>query len=176
MLEQPEQNFSGEAPEKLRPLEIKTAKGSIYKYLEDGRTQRSKEATKELHEPQDMLFFIPPWEKVETQAKQFYPEIFKGIENQVQYEQVLLEYAQLPGKTIRALNESGSEIDKNSVSNKILLAFIDKNNPDNNFTLPVSKTPQIGWLTFDTRKYLNEKGEVVRERHIGHPVTEIKYQ
>ncbi len=74
-------------------MEITTAKGSVYKYLPDGRTQRFKQATGELNDPQDSIVFIPPWDMIKAPAMKAYPEIFGHIENEAQYEQVLLEYA-----------------------------------------------------------------------------------
>lgn len=169
-----------EKKEKLKPTRIVTGMGSVYEYLPDGRTQRFQKATGEMHEPQDTLVFIPPWKLIESQAKTIYPKIFNssGIDNQVQYNQFLLEYAQLKGHTIRVVDEKGKELRSNQdieKSGKVFITLIDKNNPQDIFYIPVSKEPKIGYLTFDTRKYKNEKGETDRKKHIGNKVTEIQY-
>lgn len=161
-----------------RPKSVTTAKGSIYTYLKDGRTQRFKEATGETKEPQDLLVFIPPWDKIGEQVVKMFPDIFKGIDNQAQFEQVILEFAQGKGKTIRPINEQGKVITSLrdiSEDGRIFIAFIDKSINRALFHLPVSKEPKIGWNTFDTRLYKDEDGNTIRERHIGNIVTDIEY-
>ncbi len=156
--------------------EIMTAHGSVYKKLPDGRTQRMKTAAGELHEPQDVLVFIPPWDVLKDEAKKLYPDIFAGIDNQAMYEQILLEYAQFPEKTIRVIDINGKEIENNTKlkeTSKPYLSFIDKNNPKNSFSIPVAKDPKIGYQTFDTRKFIDDEGIPSRERHIGNAVTQI---
>lgn len=157
---------------------VTTAKGSKYTYLPDGRTQRFKKVTGELEEPQDVLVFIPPWDMIKDQAIKFYPAIFSGIENQLQYEQLLLEYSQISGRTIRPRSPEGREIFTNqeakSVS-RVFLDFVDRSKAAADFTLPVSVEPKKGYLSFDTKKYSNEKGETIRELHIGNRVVEIEY-
>ena len=159
-----------------KPKSIITAKGSKYTYLDDGRTQRYKKVSNETSEPQDLLVFIPPWEKIRESAISHYPHIFKGIENQVQFEQVVLDYMH-KGKTIRPVNKEGKVLEttqKLAAGEEIFLAFINKED-GNVFHLPVSKRPKIGWLTFDTRLYTDESGAIMRERHIGNAVTRIEY-
>lgn len=53
-----EQIVETKLQERQKPAEVITARGSVYRYLSDGRTQRFKTATGELHEPQDTLVFI----------------------------------------------------------------------------------------------------------------------
>jgi len=164
--------------ETKRPKSVTTARGSKYTYLEDGRTQRFKEVTGEMHDPQDLLVFIPPWNKIGEQAIKMFPDIFKGVDNQVQFEQVILEFAQGKGKTMRPINEQGkvlTSLQDVAEDERVFIAFIDKNENKAVFHLPVSKEPQIGWQTFDTRRYKDENGNTVRERHIGNPVTDIEY-
>lgn len=171
------ENSNAEEQEK-QVTRVITARGSVYEYLPDGRTQRYKKATAELNEPQDTLTFIPPWEQVKNEAIKRFPSVFSGIESQTQYEQVLLTYAQIPGHTIRVVNREGQELKTNSDTREagtVFLQFIDNNNPNNNFYLPVSVDPKVGYLTFDTRKYKNQEGETMRERHIGNAVSEIFY-
>lgn len=161
-----------------KPKSVTTARGSKYTYLEDGRTQRFKEATGEMHDPQDLLVFIPPWDKIGEQAVKMFPDIFKGIDNQVQFEQVILEFGQGKGKTMRPVNEQGkvlTSLEDVAEDERVFIAFVDKNENKAVFHLPVSKEPQIGWNTFDTRLYKDEDGNTVRERHIGNAVTDIEY-
>lgn len=167
-----------EEKEKLKPSEVITEKGSMYRYLPDGRTQRLKTATGELREVQDTLTFIPPYDVIKGQGPKLYPDIFKGIENAAQYEQHLLEYSQLKGRTIRVVGKDGKELTTPAdieTAERIFLAFVDKNDPKKSFTIPVAKEPKVGYLTFDTRKYKGEDGKTYRERHIGNRVKEIKY-
>ncbi|KKW11047.1 MAG: hypothetical protein UY50_C0022G0015 [Parcubacteria group bacterium GW2011_GWA2_49_9] len=146
--------------------------------MPDGRTQRFKTVTGKLDEPQDTLTFLPPYDSVKEQASRFYPAVFAGIETAVEYDQLLLSYAQLNGRTIRVIDEAGKELATAAdveAAPKVFLAFIDKEKPKNNFTLPVSKEPKIGYQTFDTRVFNGKDGEKLRERHIGNKVKEIRY-
>ena len=167
-----------QAEEKQLVSEIITSKGSIYRYLEDGRTQRYK-STGEVLDPQDTLTFIPPWDQIKDQAGKLYPDIFKGIDSQAQFEQLLLEYAQQSGRTIRVIDEKNKELltseDVNTAT-RVFLALVDRDDPERNFTLPVSVKPKLGYLTFDTRVTTDEEGNRVRERHIGNKIVEIKYR
>ena len=164
--------------EEKRPVELTTERGSVYQYLPDGRTQRFKTATGELNEPQDTLVFIPPYDLIGTQAVKAYPKIFNGVENETQFTQILLEYAQTSGKTIRVINGKGVELkdaQEVATAGQIFLYFVDKNNPKSNFFLPASKEPKLGYSTYDTRKYTDEQGGTIRERHMGNKVIDIKY-
>jgi hypothetical protein len=168
---------SSERKEK-KPTKVVTAQGSVYRYLPDGRTQRFKTKTGELDEPQDTIVFIPTFDLVGAKAAELYPEIFRGIENSLQFEQVLLEYSQLHGRTIRVIDENSTELHSNKAvqnAGHVFAQFIDRNDGKNCFTLPVSKVPKVGYLTFDTRKFHDENGELKRERHIGNAVVDIKY-
>ncbi len=157
---------------------VTTSHGSRYMYLPDGRTQRHKKVTNEVHDPQDLLVFIPMFDLIKKQGLEFYPSIFTGIENEVQFHQMLLEYGQHKDKTIRAMDKKSKEIFTNKEAKeaeKVFLAFVDKLDKNNSFSLPVSIVPKIGYNSFDTRKFINENGKSMRERHIGNKVTEIVY-
>ena len=167
-----------ENQEKPKPSEVFTERGSVYRYLPDGRTQRFQTATGKLHEAQDTLTFIPPYDSIKEQALRLYPSVFRGVESTAQYEQLLLEYAQLENRTIRVMDQGSIELATNAeieAAERAFLAFIDRDNSGNGFTLPVSKEPKLGYLTFDTKKYKGEDGKTYRERHIGNRVIDIKY-
>jgi len=170
-----------ESQEKVpKPKSVTTARGSVYTYLEDGKTQRFKKAEESLKEPQDLLVFIPPWETIADKALELYPYIFEGVDNSVQFEQVILEYAQdqTGKKTIRpAINseEVYSLVDRDP-SEQVFLNFIDKENKRVDFILPTSREPKIGYSTFDARMFYDEEtGNRMRERHIGNEVISIEY-
>lgn len=158
--------------------ELTTEQGSIYLSLPDGRTQRFKKATDELHEPQDVLVFIPPYKLIGATVVGHYPEIFKGVTNEDQFMQVLLKHVHSSGYTSRIVSNKGIELKKNQdVSNaeRVFLHFISRSNPNDNFLLPVSKEPKLGYSTYDTRVYLDERGKNVRDRHLGNKIVDIKY-
>lgn len=169
---------SSESEEKKRPKFVKTAQGSVYTYLEDGRTQRYKETTGELKEPQDILVFIPPWEKLAEKAKELYPVIFKNIHNEADFNDTLLPYVKHKGQAIRPTDKNGKEIlslDELEEDEEVFLHFVDQDDAGHNFFLPVSKEPAVGYNTFDTRKYVDEDGNAMREGHIGNKVIDIEY-
>ncbi len=171
------QETKTESTEKLKPIEFTTAKGSVYTYLPDGRTVRFKNATNEKLEPQDVCVFLPPWAEINIKAKEIYPEIFVGIENEVQFEQVILPYAQMPGYTMKVCDRGGSELITNAdvaKADQVFILFSDKKNPNNSFYLPASGEPKIGYSTFDTRVY-EKDGKRLRSTHIGNKVVGIKY-
>ena len=162
-----------------KPKIVTTARGSQYIYLDDGRTQRFKKATGELHEPQDILVFIPPWNKVASSLKSLYPHIFGRVENHSMFEQVILQYVHGQNKSLYVVDKDGRRIDASKDikdGEYIALAFVDKDKDSKvDFFVPVSNNPQIGWNTFDARKYVDAEGRNMRERHIGNTVVAIDY-
>lgn len=168
---------TNESLEKPKPVSFTTAKGSVYTYLPDGRTQRFKEATGESLDPQDVCVFLPPYEEIYAEAKKRFPEIFAEVDNHILFKQLILDYQNRDGLTIRVTDSKGNEITTNDqLTNvgEVYMYFIDKNNSKNNFYLPVSKEPKIGYNTFDTRIY-KEDGQTKKERHLGNKVVDIKY-
>ena len=164
--------------EQKRPASILTAKGSTYTYLPDGRTQRFKQATQEMNEPQDLLVFIPPWDLIAEKARKMYPDLLGGIENDLIFQDVLLEFAQLEGKTIRIIDEDGKELTTNEAVQKTKQAYmacVDKVTPEEGFTIPVGKRPVVGWNTLDTRRYKSPDGSGRRERHIGNSIVAVNF-
>lgn len=161
---------------------VVTSRGSVYSYLEDGRTQRFKTATKELNEPQDVLVYIPPYESL---IKRDYWSKYlkdKNINSSEDYENKLIQYTRI-GKTILVTNEDGDELGTNQSiyqsreeGKPPFIQLIDKSGSGKttDFYFPVSPTPKIGWLTFDSRRYTDkESGKQLHEKHIGNAVVEI---
>ncbi len=177
---QEDDNLKKEETEiKRKPSEITTAMGSVYKYLPDGRTQRFKTATGELSQPQDTIVFFPPYAMIKDWAMKAYPEIFKGIENEAQYEATLVEYVHGGNKTIRVTDQTGKELANNAEAAKaerVLAALVDKDDSTQSFYLPVSREPRIGYNTYDTTKYKDENEQTMRDKHLGNKVVDVKYQ
>lgn len=162
-----------------KPESIVTSKGSEYRYLSDGRTQRFKKATGEMNDPQDTLVFIPPWDLIAEEATKIYPEILSGVENETIFTEILLEFAQTKDKTIRLVDGQGKELSSNEDVEKAGQAFLlllNKSDNTKNFYIPIGRRPVIGWNTFDTRKYTKPDGSTWRERHIGNSVAQIQYK
>jgi hypothetical protein len=179
-MEGPTQKQASESVEKLKPKSLTTAKGSIYTYLPDGRTQRYKKATETLEAPQDLLVFIPPFEKVIDKARELYPNFFTNIENDTQFQQLLLEYMTKDGtKTIRpgADQQEIYSLIGTPRDLQVFLYFIDKIKNKVDFILPTSREAKIGYNTFDARKFYDEGAKQhMRERHIGNKVVSIEYE
>lgn len=175
--------------EKGTPIDrVVTEMGSEYKYFPDGRTQRFKKAEGKNYEPQNAMVFVPDWEWIlknkNNMPKEYWTKNIFG-ENEVQYEQVLLEYIQKEkkteneGKKVYIIDEKGHKLETNEkiskAGEKIFLWF-GKETIDNkyveDFRIPVTDRPTIGFFTFDTRKY-KEGNQWVREKHLGNKVIEI---
>jgi hypothetical protein len=175
MLSSPPPDKIESAPEKSEKPAIDraiTEKGSEYKFLPDGRTQRFKKIEGKQYEPQDALVFVPDFEWVKKNAPE---KILKLLgENKAQYEQTLLSYVQGKGKKIYIIDKTGKKLEKNkdilAAEGQVFLTFGDKDKVD--FSIPVAKEPKIGFYTFDTRKY-KEGDEYKRERHLGNRIIEI---
>ena len=94
------------SPEEIQPKEtikkvksFKTARGSEYTYLPDGRTQRFKAATDSKKEPQDAIVFIPDYQTLyDGKPDDWTNETFYSYygENEAQYKQILLEGIHYP--------------------------------------------------------------------------------
>lgn len=167
-----------EVNEQLKPKQIITAKGSVYSYLPDGRTQRYKAATGETFEPTDVLVFVPPWEKVEGMMISHYPEVFERVTDDFDYEQLLLRYVQLDGKRVVIIDQDANQIktqEDADAANRLFLAFIDTLKNTHDFSLPVAKDARIGFQTFDASYMTDDAGVEKRSRHLGNKVVEITY-
>lgn len=159
---------------------VVTQKGSVYKYLPDGRTQRYQTAKKELHEPQNALVYIPDWDWVKEYVRdESYLE--KLGENSAQYNQNILRYVQTSGKKAYIVNSEGKKLETNedikSEESQVYLVFLERNAEEIDISVPVSHIPKQGFKTFDTRKYRDEEtGEMMRTMHIGNSVKEINWR
>ena len=157
---------------------VETAKGSTYRYLPDGSTQRFKKVEGREYEKQSALVYVPDWAWVKQNAS---PEVLAKLGgDEDEYVQTLLRYVQNPVKSmdrkVYIVDEKGKRIETNQeikeAEGTVYLIFLSKGNPD--FFIPVSHKPKLGFMTFDTRKYDDkETGEPMRERHLGNPVVKI---
>lgn len=162
---------------------IETEKGSVYIYLPDGRTQRYKKVENKHYEPQDALVFIPDWSWVSKNA----PDniLAKIGENELQYEQSMLEHRDMKGGKIYIVDKKGNKLETNQAIKEtegpVFLWFGhtettgEKDKLIQDFAIPVSSEAKKGYYTFDTRKYKTEEG-TKREVHIGNKVKEIMYK
>ena len=156
---------------------VETGKGSTYRYLPDGTTQRFKKVEGKEYQAQSALVYVPPFEWVKKNAT---PEMLEkvGKEDYI-YERNLLEYVQNPykdGRKVYIVDATGKHIETNeeikNVQGQVYLAFLKEDKTD--FFIPVSHKPVAGYYTFDTRKYNDEEtGESMRERHLGNQVVKI---
>lgn len=151
---------------------VETAKGSTYKYLPDGKTQRFKKVEGKEHEPQDILTFVPNYEWIKSNNPQWLEK--QGLENDTQYTQYLLEKVQGKGK-VWIVDSKGKKIETNQdakTADRLFIAFGKKDGTVEDF-IPVSKEPVIGFYTYDSRIHFDEKGERYRDRHLGNKVVKI---
>lgn len=159
-------------PEKPVIDRIVTERGSEYKFLPDGRTQRFKKVENKKYEPQDALVFVPDFEWIKKHAPK---KIFKLLgESKAQYEQTLLSYVQGKGKKNYIIDKTGRKLEKNkdilSAEEQVFLTFGDENKVD--FSIPVAREPKIGFYTYDTRTY-KEGNEHKRQSHLGNRIIEV---
>jgi hypothetical protein len=163
---------------KLEDVEtIETSKGSTYRYLPDGTTQRFKKVEGKEYDPQTALVYVPDFAWVKKNAP---PDILEKLgENESIYRDILLEYVQNPrGEDRKAyvIDKNGRIIETNeaikNAGEPIYLAFLKDGHTD--FLIPVFHKPKIGFTTFDTRTYADEEtGQQMRERHLGNKVVHI---
>ena len=160
------------------PKSITTAKGSVYTYLEDGRTQRFKSAEGEMKEPHNVLAFIPridsigDWEHFDR-----LPDWIKDNDNDQVMEILASDYIHNPNKRVVLTNESNEIVRSNADASKaksLLLQFVDNSTNQTEFALPVSSKPEIGATTYDAR-YFDKDGNEHMSSHIGNAVTNIEY-
>jgi len=153
---------------------IVTAKGSVYKYLEDGTTQRYKKVESKNYEPQNVLVFMPPfeWLKNNTSNEKLLDELG---ENHAQYIQTILSYIQEKESKVYVVDRSKKKIETNEEAKNAEtgLFLIFGNQEKAHFAIPVSRKPAVDFYTYDSRKFKDEDGQQMRERHLGNKVVEI---
>ncbi len=154
---------------------VMTARGSTYTYLPNGKTQRFKEVTKQLEEPQDLLVYVPNYAWLMQHA----PEQVRNRigENELIYHDTLLEHVHsIAGRKAYMQGADGTELltteQIRSASSMPGLGFY--RNGAIEFFIPVSLIPKIGWQTYDQRVCHDAKtGDRIRERHLGNKVVKI---
>lgn len=169
-------DFFGDLENKDNIDEVITEKGSVYKYLPDGRTQRYKKVEDKNHESQDALVYIPNFEWMKKNASKENLEKIVGEYNSSSgFEQELLHYVHDSGKVVQISGISGEPLNTNheiaAYKNQIFLNFGE--NGKTHFSIPVSRKPKVGFNTFDTRTYKKD-GNIWTEKHIGNKVATIK--
>lgn len=153
---------------------VVTAKGSQYKYLPDGRTQRFKQVENRYYEPQFALVYVPSYTWVQKNAPANMMDVLG--DNETIYDQIMLEYVQGDGKKCYIVDGKGNKLETNQqireTQGSIFLTF---GTPDKvDFFIPVSPNPIIGFQTFDTRKYVDSStNQLLRECHLGNKVVRI---
>lgn len=153
---------------------VETAKGSVYRYLPDGTTQRFKKVEGKEYDPQAALVYVPDYAWVQKNAP---PETLAKLgDNETQYIENLLEYVHWKGRSMYIIDKSGKKLESNqdieSAEGPVYLAFLSDDKVD--FYIPVSHKPKMGYSTFDTRKYYDkENDQWMRDRHLGNKVVKI---
>ncbi len=161
--------------ERNKPSSFETAKGSEYRYLEDGRTQRFKKVENKEYDPQDVMVFIPDWKTLEAKAS---PENLAALgDSENEYQQILLKYSQ--EMKVYVVDGNFNKINSNqevASAEGIFIALCKDSDSAPDFVIPVSATPKENYQPYDTTKYLDEtSGEWKREQHIGNKVVKINY-
>lgn len=167
--------FTNEKPESKIDF-IRTEKGSVYKYLPDGTTQRFKTVEGKEFEPQSILVFIPDYESMKSTAPSDFnfEEIFGQDESE--YMEKMKERAEKDGDRNYVVNSRGVRLNNNqeiaAENGPIFLTFGSGEKID--LLIAVSREPKIGYYTYDSQEHFNEgDGEWVMERHFGNKVIEI---
>jgi hypothetical protein len=135
---------------------FETSKGSIYRVLPNGKTQRFKTATNELNEPNDLIVFVK----------------FKSTDQEQDF---LSAQNRQNGQKLYVVDTKGNTYDTNvQVKGKDVKLAIVKDGKVIE-TVETSLEPKIGYNTFDQRRYV-DKGESYRSTHLGNEVTKINYK
>ena len=169
-----------EAEEIKLPKSVTTSKGSVYSYLNNGKTQRFKTVEGETKEPQDVLVYIPQISTLKT-WKNFerLPEWIKEYDNNQVMEILANDYVHNKTKMIILGDGSYKTINSNQEAARaenIFLFFVDIDTKEIEFALPVSVDPSIGSTTFDARTYKDDNDHEKYSCHIGNEVVSIEYQ
>ncbi len=157
-----------------------TAKGSSYKYLPDGRTQRFKKVENKDYEPQDALVYIPNYKWLKENELTKLEEAFgKKFDGELGYEQFLLRYVHTEVLNMFIFDKNNHKLETNKEiagararGDRIRLALGTEKKI--HFAIPVSHLPKLGFSTYSTKKSYNEKEkQEKRQKHIGNEVVEI---
>jgi hypothetical protein len=136
---------------------FETSKGSVYKVLPDGRTQRFKTKTGELKEPQDLTSFV----KFEGQDEDNYLQAIHGYNGESVHIVGLVDGKVTELKT----NEEA----KNATNHKLVILDKDGKIVDK---IDALLSPKEGYNVFDQRQ-IDKKGNGTFEKHIGNTVSKI---
>lgn len=172
----PESLEQSKNPERVNPLDdidsVVTAKGSVYTYLPNGKTQRFKKVEGRAYEEQSILVYIPDFQTL-SQLNNFEKVKHQVGESEFEYIQTLLGYVQGKGTHVYIIDKEGNKIETTDdalQAKSIWMAF--GKTTDIDFVIPVSLVPKMNFVTYDTRKY-KEGDQLMRERHIGNKVIKI---
>ena len=91
-----------------------TSKGSSYKYLTDGTTQRFKKVENKYYKPQNALVYIPDYEELKAiglaKMEEVYGKQFKG---EADYNQFLLKHIQTKGYNAYIIDDHCRKLETN---------------------------------------------------------------
>lgn len=156
---------------------VETANASVYTYLPNGMTQRFKTVEGKEYGPQAVLVYVPDYVWIVNNAP---AEILRKLgDREAEYEKIILEYVHAPRKKVYVVDANGRKLESNEevlkTDGPIFLALMSGDTVD--IAIPVSPEPKLGFSTFDTRKYRDEKtGKIVRESHLGNKVVRINLE
>ncbi len=170
----PNQEPKENSIEQNKPTSFETEKGSEYRYLPDGKTQRFKKVEDKEYPPQDVIVFIPDWKTVEANAPQEFLKDFNN--NPLEYEQTLLKYAQEMKVYITDGSKKINSNEEAAAAENLFIALCKDSDSSPDYVIPVSAVPKENFSPYDTRKFLDESSnEWKREQHIGNGVIKINY-
>lgn len=144
-----------------QPIEsFVTSKGSIYKYLPDGRTQRYKTVEGKEHDPQDLTSFVKFSDPDQEQR------FLSGIQE-----------SDKSNTKVYLIDKTGRIYDTNEEAKgkDVKLALVNPKTGEVIETAKTSMDPQKGYQVFDQRRF-KEGEHKFREKHIGNEITEINYK
>jgi hypothetical protein len=145
-----------------RAVSFKTSKGSVYTYDEDGKTTRYKTATGERNDRQDLTIFAD----LSPEENENYLLAFHSPDRNYKVAALELQDDMRP----RRLTDVAQVENRDRIYLSVLYG---------SKTLQAKKAelqPSSGANVFDTRQFIDENGQLMTERHIGHKVTDITYE
>ena len=146
-----------------------TEKGSVYRYLPNGMTQRFKTAEGRLSPPKDILVYVPDFESLLRMES-----IDRPGNTEDEYYASLLDHVHDRSKWIRVANRDGRSFRTNheivADGGPIWIAFGEGESLS--FCLPAFHLPKEGYLAYDV-KY---EADNTCRRHLGHKVTQVVFK